>query len=83
MKARYQGTDIYYHMQADESISPNNTLLPVVAYQGAVKLPRSDPAPVLENLFTANLWPSAWRNGVFGFHHYHSTAHKVWKGSTQ
>jgi uncharacterized protein YjlB len=32
---------------------------------------------VIETLFAANHWGGAWRNGVYGFHHYHSTAHEV------
>jgi len=34
-------------------------------------------ASTLEARFAANGWTSSWRNGLYGFHHYHSTAHEV------
>jgi uncharacterized protein YjlB len=57
-----------------------NSPLPVLLYRNA--LPTSpDPANTLadtmERLFTTNGWPPQWRNGVYDFHHYHSTAHEV------
>ncbi len=56
---------------------PNNERLPVVLYHHAVSTPGNDPAANFEALFTSNGWPPQGRNGVYTFHHYHSTAHEV------
>jgi uncharacterized protein YjlB len=54
---------------------PNN-VLPVLLYRSAVPV-APNLADEMERLFINNGWPPQWRNGVFDFHHYHSTAHEV------
>jgi uncharacterized protein YjlB len=56
---------------------PNNDQLPVLLYRGAFPSAGSDPAATFEHTFTRNGWPSQWRNDVYTFHHYHSTAHEI------
>jgi uncharacterized protein YjlB len=54
-----------------------NSRLPVLIYQGALDLPKDDPASAIEALIHANDWGNDWRNGIFSYHHYHSTAHEA------
>lgn len=61
----------------DDGIYPNNAALSLLVYQGALNLPDQNPAATIEGLFAANRWGGSWRNGVYSFHHYHSTAHEV------
>jgi uncharacterized protein YjlB len=62
-------------------IEPNgnipNSRLPLLVYRRAVRLQSDDPASVFEELFKANGWKDSWRNGIYDYHHYHSTAHEV------
>lgn len=60
----------------DDGVFPNNEL-PLLLYQNAVRLPPRDPASAFEQLFTAHAWGKSWRNGIYSYHHYHSTAHEV------
>jgi uncharacterized protein YjlB len=65
------------HSLKDDGIYPNNERLPLLAYQAALRLPEHNPAAVFEALFGTHQWSGSWRNGVYGTHHYHSTAHEV------
>jgi uncharacterized protein YjlB len=57
---------------ADGETIPNSNL-PVIIYRQAIIEPSAER---LEALFDANGWPSAWRYGVYEFHHYHSNTHE-------
>lgn len=64
-----------YHL-ADDGVFPNS-VLPLLVYPSAVDSVGNAAAAIFERQFTANGWPAAWRNGIYGFHHYHSTAHEA------
>jgi uncharacterized protein YjlB len=55
---------------------PNNDRLPVLLYRRAFSS-SGRMADLMEQAFQRNAWPPQWRNGVYDFHHYHSTAHEV------
>jgi uncharacterized protein YjlB len=59
---------------ADDGTIPNSPL-PLLLYAGAVE---ADVGPAhLEQVLRQNNWLGLWRNGVFPYHHYHSTSHEV------
>ena len=60
---------------ADDGVVPNSRL-PLVVYRGALA-DSGDRAGGCEKMFARHGWPDAWRNGIYGHHHYHSTAHEV------
>ena len=52
-----------------------NSVLPVLLYRRA--LASDAHAADYEQLFARHGWLGAWRDGIFDFHHFHSTAHEV------
>lgn len=64
------------HLFEDDGTIPNNPRLPFLVYPGALDL-GDDPAATCEAVFTANRWDRSWRDGIYPFPHFHSTAHEV------
>ena len=65
------------HALEDTGSIPNNAKCPLLIYRAAFDLPADNPAGVIERLLAKNEWGGTWRNGIYSFHHYHSTAHEV------
>jgi uncharacterized protein YjlB len=73
----FNTAQVVSHLLDDDGVFPNNAKLPLLVYLSALELPERDPAVKFEALFAANGWGGSWRNGVYTYHHYHSTAHEV------
>ena len=61
-----------YRFEDDGGIP--NSPLPVLIYH---EVDEAGEAARCESLFARHGWLGAWRDGVFSFHHFHSTAHEV------
>jgi uncharacterized protein YjlB len=51
-----------------------NSALPVLVYHDVEAV---QDAAACERLFAGHGWLGAWRDGIYSFHHFHSTAHEV------
>ena len=65
------------HKLKDDGSIPNNPKLPLLIYRAALNLSAEDAASAIEHLVAANQWGGTWRNSIYNYHHYHSTAHEV------
>ena len=54
-----------------------NSKYPLLLYKNAFFQRNDEGAEWLEKHFSAYNWTNSWRNGVYPFHHYHSTSHEV------
>ena len=68
------GTDTFIFK--DDGSVPNSRL-PLIVRQGAITPDATDPAAAFERTFAKNGWTNSWRDGIFDYHHYHSTAHEA------
>jgi uncharacterized protein YjlB len=68
-------TTVQTYLFADDGRIPNNPTLPLLVYPQALR--DADLVSALQARFTANGWGGIWVNGVYSYHHYHSTAHEV------
>jgi uncharacterized protein YjlB len=71
-----QTSAIEEHRFTDDGHVPNNPRLPLVVYRGVLDT-GADAARSCAALFARHGWTGAWRNGIYAYHHYHSTAHEV------
>jgi uncharacterized protein YjlB len=69
--------DVVAHLLAPDGAIPNHPRWPLLIYPGAVAIAGPDPAAAFEEMFKRNRWPAAWRDGVYPFHHFHSTGHEA------
>ena len=69
------------YLFADDGRFPNSgypvLVYRAVAVEGVAHAVGTKRAAGFEQLFAAHAWPAAWRNGLYGEHHYHSTAHEA------
>jgi len=54
-----------------------NSKYPLLIYQAVVKNGDRSLAALFEELFRAHKWGGSLRDGIYTYHHYHSTAHEV------
>jgi uncharacterized protein YjlB len=61
----------------DDGVFPNNANLALIRLNQVFDAkPEVHPATI-EKTFRKNGWENSWRNGLYAFHHYHSTAHEA------
>ncbi len=72
-----RSTDAAVHELEDDGTYPNNETLPLLVYPQVLRSSVDAPARAYERVFQAHNWMGTWRNGIFPYHHYHSTAHEV------
>ena len=68
---------VQIHLIKENAPFPNNGDLPLVVYQGAFSFQETLDPGLIEKTFSMHDWAGSWRNGLYPFHHYHSTAHEV------
>lgn len=77
IKPELPNENIEAHQLKDDGVIPNNPKLGLLIYRKAFDCAAPDLADHLERLLEENHWGGSWRNGIYTYHHYHSTAHEV------
>lgn len=70
-------TDVKTLQLKENGNFPNNPDLPVLLYKNVFVFDGGDLASTIEKVLASNNWGGSWRNGIYNFQHYHSTAHEA------
>jgi uncharacterized protein YjlB len=73
----HRNPEILVHLIVDDGTFPNNEHLPLLVLKGVFPGKEKADPDLIERTFGRNKWQGSWRNGLYPFHHYHSTAHEV------
>jgi len=77
--SRIQGASMiqpYPVLFKDDGVIPNSRYA-LLLYRHALDLEGEDPASRVQKQFASYNWSNSWINGIYAFHHYHSTSHEV------
>ncbi|MCT8991694.1 cupin domain-containing protein [Chelativorans sp. SCAU2101] len=64
------------HLEEDVEM-PNHPSFPVLIYAGVFAQDEAGMDRAFEERFAQNGWRGIWRNGIFGYHHFHPDAHEA------
>lgn len=69
--------NVEMYLLTDDGLIPNNGSLPLLVYRRVLHLGQGEPETAVDRLFHSHGWGNSWVNGIYPFHHYHSTSHEV------
>lgn len=69
-------TDIKTYYFEDDGAIPNNAELPLLIYPKALSEGEANISKI-RDLLNSHGWSNSWVNGIYSYHHYHSTTHEV------
>src|SRR5688500_16247973 len=72
-----QKLNIARHLLTADGEFPNNGLLPLLHYPSAFNMDEGNEAETVKEILETNSWTNSWVNGIYDYHHYHSTSHEV------
>ena len=65
-----------FYLQENDAI-PNNPDLPVLLYRDVLDSTRADKHRQFQHYFEQNGWKGIWKNGLYDYHHFHSSSHEA------
>lgn len=72
-----QKLNLTRHLFSADGDFPNNGLLPLLHYSSVVNAGGDHEADTIKEILETNSWTNSWVNGIYDYHHYHSTSHEV------
>lgn len=72
-----QKLNLTRHLLSADGDFPNNGLLPLLHYSSVVNAGGDREADTIKEILETNSWTNSWVNGIYDYHHYHSTSHEV------
>ena len=68
--------ELFAYRLEDDGLIPNNPDLALLVYKNTIVNQKDINPDFIEEILNKNNWDNGWRDGIYDFHHYHSTAHE-------